>query len=112
MMNKVIKTTLTVMLIATPYGAPQAGSSPILSTEIPVGARLLLSRQAAKDNQSIDVKDYISLEDGRDKAFEESTAECGNVNIGNIENDRPIGSVPRTVNVIVTGPVFNTVDDC
>jgi len=100
-----------LLLVSAPYNAPQA-ASPILSTEIPVGARLLLSRQAAKDNQSIDVKDYISLEDGRDKAFDESTAECGNVNIGNIEKDQRIGSAPRTVNVIVTGPVFNTVGDC
>lgn len=112
MMNKAIKSTLMMLLITIPYSESHAGSSPILSTDIPVGARQLLIRQAAKDNQSIQVDDYIKYDDKRDDAFDQSTGECGNVNIGNIDQNQRIGTVPRTVNVIVTGPVFNTVDDC
>lgn len=111
MINKISKAGPMLVLMSL-FGDSCWAASPILSTELSAENRLLLARNQAAQNQNISLDDYIGYDDKRADDFTESTGECGNVNIGNIQDNQRIGAAPRTVNVIVTGPVFNTVDDC
>ena len=111
MISKISKTAPILVLISLLGDSCWAGS-PILSTELSAEDRLLLARNQAAQNQNISLDDYISYDENVDGEFDGTTGECGNINIGNVQDTPRIGAPPQTVNVIVTGPVFNTVDDC
>ena len=94
-----------LMSISTSYaGTP-------LSTDLTPQQRVKLARLAAKNRQNTDLDSYVELSDKRDDAFDENNAECGNVEIGNIQNNR-IGSKPQDVEILIVGDIINVPDGC
>ena len=110
LITKLISNTCLVLLTVQP-GFSSTVLASELGTELPNEQRLKVSRQKARNMQSIDLEDYIEAADKRDDMYSENNGDCGNVAIGNVTNNS-IGSRPQQVDVIVTEDIINLAEDC
>lgn len=88
-----------------------AQSATPIGTDFSAEQRLKLSRLASKNRQNIDLDSYIDLDDKRDDAFDENNADCGNIEIGNVESPRP-GQPVQPIDVFIVGDVINVPEGC
>jgi hypothetical protein len=64
-----------------------------------------------KVNQRIETGGQAGGEDG-EGGGSSSSANCGSVDIGNVDTDGRLGGAPREVTVIITGDVINANNNC
>ena len=111
MKNQSIQFKVCWLILSAMMTASHAGAGELeLSDDVNLKIARIKAKSRQMEHQGVD--DYIDIDDKRDDMFDENNADCGSVDIGNLEtSNRP--TFGRTeMQTIVIGDVINTGNRC